>query len=250
MTSYRKWIAAVRRMKDSLPSHYIIAKITHKNEIETSLKSFKTVCQNVKYRMCTRCYFRPWRHVGKFLPTQSLLTLPGSQYGGNSREDDVWRLAVISKLRRFSTRMNASFETNRILYRISNEMRSQDLQNIKHLCHGQIPLGELEKSMTASALFQIMLQKRLISPQDLSPLERLLNQIGRADLAGKIQASGRDTTMQTESALSSNPVDRNYRAFLMKLSDELTRDNVESLKFVADLPGKYLVLFLFQQTVN
>ena len=133
--------------------------------------------------------------------------------------------------------MASSAETTSLLYRISNEMRFQDLQNLKHLCHERIPLGELEKATRASALFQIMLQKRLIRPENLSFLEGLLNQIGRADLAGKIQSSGRDVTMQTESALGSNSVDRNYRAFLMKLSDELTRDNVESLKFVANLPG-------------
>lgn len=140
--------------------------------------------------------------------------------------------------------MDSSIETNRLLYRISNEMRIQDLQNLKHLCHERIPLGELEKALSASTLFQIMLQKRLIRPENLSFLEGLLNQIGRADLAGKIQSSGRDVTMQTESALTSNSVDRNYRAFLMKLSDELTRDNVESLKFVANLPGKLLVACL------
>lgn len=142
--------------------------------------------------------------------------------------------------------MDSSTETNRLLYKISNEMRSQDLQNLKHLCHERIPLGELEKATYACALFQIMLQKRLISPENLSFLEGLLNQIGRADLAGKIQSSGRDVTMQTESALISNSVDRNYRAFLMKLSDELTRDNVESLKFVANLPGKFLVACLLR----
>lgn len=133
--------------------------------------------------------------------------------------------------------MSSSSETNRILYRISNEMRGQDLQNMKHLCHGQIPLGDLEKSTSPSALFQIMLQRRLISPGNLSHLDRLLDQIGRADLARKIQTSGNDTTMETESAVSSSSADKNYRAFLMKLSDELTRDNVDSLKFVADLPG-------------
>lgn len=144
--------------------------------------------------------------------------------------------------------MNASNETNRILYRISNEIRLQDLQNLKHLCHGRIPLGELEKAQRGSDLFQIMLQKRLISPENLIFLEDLLNHIGRADLAGKIQSSGRDATMQTESALTSgSSVDRNYRAFLMKLSDELTRDNVEALKFVANLPGKLVIYFLLQQ---
>lgn len=115
-------------------------------------------------------------------------------------------------------------------------MRGQDLQNMKHLCHGQISLSDLEKSTSPSALFQIMLQRRLISPGNLSHLDRLLDQIGRADLARKIQTSGNDTTMETESAVSSNPADKSYRAFLMKLSDELTRDNVDSLKFVADLP--------------
>ena len=133
--------------------------------------------------------------------------------------------------------MNSFSETNRILYKISNEMRDRDLQNIKHLCHGRIPLGDLEKSKSPTILFQFMLQRRMISPGDLSHLERLLIQIGRADLAGKIQTNGNDTTMETESAVSSNPIDKSYRAFLMKLSDELTRDNVDSLKFVADLPG-------------
>lgn len=143
--------------------------------------------------------------------------------------------------------MNASNETNRILYRISNEIQLQDLQNLKHLCHGRIPLGELEKAQRGSDLFQIMLQKRLIRPENLNFLEHLLNQIGRADLASKIQSSGRDVTMQTESALTSgSSVDRNYRAFLMKLSDELTRDNVDALKFVANLPGKLVIYLLLQ----
>ena len=127
-----------------------------------------------------------------------------------------------------------------ILYRISNELRGLDLQNLKHLCHGRIPLGELEKAQSSTDLFRAMLQKRLIKPGNLSFLANLLNQIGRADLSGKINTSGGDVTMQTESALASSPLQGSYRAFLMKLSDELTRDNVESLKFVANLPGMYL----------
>ena len=66
---------------------------------------------------------------------------------------------------------------------------------------------------------------------------KYLKQANDPYLAGKIQTNGNDTTMETESAVSSNPIDKSYRAFLMKLSDELTRDNVDSLKFVADLPG-------------
>ena len=118
-------------------------------------------------------------------------------------------------------------------------MRFHDLQNLKHLCHGHIPLGELEKAQTSSDLFRILLQKRLIRPGNLAFLEGLLNQIGRADLGGKIQTSGGDNTMQTESAFPRSPLEGSYKGFLMKLSDELTKDNVESLKFVADLPGMF-----------
>ena len=134
-------------------------------------------------------------------------------------------------------------ETNLLLYRIANEMRAYDLQNLKHLCHGQIPLGELEKAQTSNDLFRSMLQKRLIKPGNLSVLVNMLTRIGRADLAAKINTSG-DATMQTESAMGPvvtiGPMKGNYRGFLMKLSDELTKDNVESLKFVANLPGMYL----------
>ena len=138
--------------------------------------------------------------------------------------------------------MASEIETNIILHRISNELRAHDLQNLKHLCHGRVPLGELEKAKTSNDLFRIMQQKLLIRPGNLNFLESLLKQVGRADLAGKIQTSGGDVTMQTESALPSNPSEAgaSYRGFLMKLSDELTRDNVESMKFVANLPGMYL----------
>ena len=65
----------------------------------------------------------------------------------------------------------------------------------------------------------------------------MLKQIGRADLAKKLQPDrGADTTMETEAGLRRNSLEANYRGFLMTLSDELTKENVESLKFIADLP--------------
>ena len=143
------------------------------------------------------------------------------------------------------------FKTNRLLQKVSNELRSIDLQNLKHLCHGSIPLRELEKAQYGFELFRVMLQKRLIKPGDLSFLGELLKSIGRSDLANKIETSGEDdVTMQTESALEqplrASPLEKDLRRFLMQLSDELTQDNVESLKFVSDLPGK----FFFMVAVN
>lgn len=181
-----------------------------------------------------------WFHNDVIIGTFPQPSLPHTSE--RSKWPLLWKRRCLNVSSNFETylllnEMNSFSETNRILYKISNEMRDRDLQNIKHLCHGRIPLGDLEKSKSPSILFQFMLQRRMISPGNLSHLERLLTQIGRADLAGKIQTNGNDTTMETESAVSSNSIDKSYRAFLMKLSDELTRDNVDSLKFVADLPG-------------
>jgi len=179
---------------------------------------------------------------------QSLLLLPPSKYGRDLREGFPYTSRRFGIFVAFSERMADDKETNIILFRISNELRLFDLQNMKHLCHGRIPLGELEKAQTSNDLFRIMLQKRLIKPGNLNFLEDLLNQVGRADLASKIQTSGGDVTMQTESAIPTNPLEGSYRGFLMKLSDELTRDNVESMKFVADLPGMYFC-FLDQRVL-
>nr|AJG36593.1 caspase 8 [Acropora millepora] len=131
----------------------------------------------------------------------------------------------------------AEGELNSMLFILSNGMRTHDLQNLKHLCHGKIPLGDLEKAQSARDVFRIMRQKLLIRPGKLDLLESMLKQIGRADLAKKLQSGGgADTTMESEGALRRNSLEGNNREFLMTLSDELTKENVESLKFIADLP--------------
>lgn len=49
--------------------------------------------------------------------------------------------------------------------------------------------------------------------------------------------NGNDIMMEIESVVFSNLIDKSYRVFLMKFSDELMRDNVDLLKFVVDLLG-------------
>ena len=49
-----------------------------------------------------------------------------------------------------------------------------------------------------------------------------------------------DTTMEPESALQSSSLAAKYWEFLMTLSYELTKDNIDSLKFIAPLPSRWL----------
>ena len=121
-----------------------------------------------------------WFHNDVIIGTFPQPSLPHTSE--RSKWPLLWERRCLNVSSNFETylllnEMNSFSETNRILYKISNEMRDRDLQNIKHLCHGRIPLGDLEKSKSPSALFQIMLQRRMISPGNLSHLERLLTQI-------------------------------------------------------------------------
>ena len=138
--------------------------------------------------------------------------------------------------------------TQLVLKRISDELGQVDFQNLKYLCHQKIPHGELEKATRPTDLFSLMQQRRFIKPGDLSFLETLLISAGRQDLALIIQTQLTDPTMETESASSSRPFlrmasgnssDMAFRQLLHELGEELTRDNVESLKFMANLPGAW-----------
>lgn len=56
----------------------------------------------------------------------------------------------------------ADEEFKSILFTLSNEMNVYDLQNLKHLCRGKIPLGVLAKANNTRDSFRIMRQKLLI----------------------------------------------------------------------------------------
>lgn len=133
-------------------------------------------------------------------------------------------------------------ETRLLLKRVSDQLCESDLQNLKYLCK-EIPVVQLEKLTTGFALFECMLQKRIIAPDNLKRLEELLEKTRRQDLVRLIKMSGTDVNLETESAAKNmSPVtvpDMKFKSFLHQLNDELTRDNVESILFLLDLPGEF-----------
>lgn len=132
-------------------------------------------------------------------------------------------------------------ETRKLLNRVSGQLNGGDFQNLKHLCRDKIPFGDLERAKQPNDLFTYMFQRRLIRPGSLAFLENLLSCVGRCDLAAMIRSSGGDSSMEPESGLvtPSSMANKEFLRLLNGLSDELTRDNVDSLKFIADLPGRF-----------
>lgn len=133
-------------------------------------------------------------------------------------------------------------ELRRLLHSIGSQTRERDLQNLKYLCSDQIEAGLLHPVDSAIDLFNLLLTRDIIRPSNLSFLEDILDKIGRKDLVSKIRSSGRDVVSESpasssDSATISSQDNRNYRVLLNQLCDELTKRDVESLKFLVSVPG-------------
>lgn len=81
--------------------------------------------------------------------------------------------------------MNLDF--NRVLLRISDELGSE-LERLKYLCRIDIGKGRLEKIDTGFKLFEVLVERNLLSPDDTEFLCTLLTAIHRPDLVDILRA--------------------------------------------------------------
>ena len=79
------------------------------------------------------------------------------------------------------------------LERISLEIEEDQLDALKFLLQGIIPLGFLEKCHKARQLFSCMMQKSLLGEDNLDNLEKLLEEVQRSDLAERVRVFKRST---------------------------------------------------------
>ncbi|XP_031561863.1 caspase-8-like [Actinia tenebrosa] len=134
-------------------------------------------------------------------------------------------------------------ELRRLLHSIGSQIRDIDLQNIKYLCSDKVEAGQLQQTESAMDLFILLLNRDIIGTSNLVFLEDVLDKSGRKDLVSRIKSSGRDMASEgpvisSESTTSGSRQDNiKYRVFLNQLCDELTRQNIESLKFLVSVPA-------------
>ena len=74
------------------------------------------------------------------------------------------------------------------LHRLSIEIAKDELDSMKFLLQGLIPLEHLEKCSQPSDLVSIMIRQDLLREDNLDYLEELLSDIKRLDLAQRVRA--------------------------------------------------------------
>ena len=90
------------------------------------------------------------------------------------------------------------------LERISLELEQDQLDGLKFLLHGKIPLGILEKCLKPRDLFTRMMHHSLLGEDNLDTLEQLFKDTGRSDLAERVRVYIKQSSVDMETELPGN----------------------------------------------
>lgn len=84
--------------------------------------------------------------------------------------------------------MSRQDEFNAVLLQISNELKDDNLNNLKFLCSDCIGKKHLEKVKMGVDLFQLLKEANKIEPGDTRFLCEMLDKINRRDLGDKVRS--------------------------------------------------------------
>ncbi|CAM4622231.1 hypothetical protein PO909_006026 [Leuciscus waleckii] len=120
------------------------------------------------------------------------------------------------------------------LHEIDENLTSADVAQLKFLCMDLIPKKRLETVRDAKDLFLRLEEQALLDDKLLVP--ELLITIGRLDLLVILKTSKEEVNRKLpERDISSKGVSA-YRKMLFKISEDVTEENLRSLKFLLELP--------------
>ena len=74
----------------------------------------------------------------------------------------------------------------KFLLHLSTDLSNEDLKGLKFICLDVVPRAKMEEVTAAFQLFDLLEQKGVITPQNLTVLEDMMQAIGRDDLASKV----------------------------------------------------------------
>ncbi|KAJ7408087.1 Caspase-8 [Willisornis vidua] len=125
--------------------------------------------------------------------------------------------------------MNTNF--SKLRFEVSEALVPDELEALKFLCLGHIPMRKLEAIQDAKAFLEVLEEKGLIEPGNLDFLRELLYWIGRMDLLATHLGSSREQ-METELLVRGKAQVSAYRQLLYTITEDLTPEDVRSVKFL------------------
>ncbi|NWW92370.1 CASP8 protein, partial [Rhynochetos jubatus] len=119
----------------------------------------------------------------------------------------------------------------KLLFDISEALVTDELAALKFLSLEHIPRRRLEAIEEPKAFFDVLQEKDLIKAGNLSFLKELLYRISRLDLlAAQLHSSPEE--MEKELQIPGRAKVSAYRHLLFQLSEDITRDELKSFKFL------------------
>ncbi|XP_065269312.1 caspase-8-like isoform X2 [Emys orbicularis] len=126
---------------------------------------------------------------------------------------------------------------HKLLYTISEALATEDLVALKFLSLEHIPLRKQEGIRDPEALFLTLEEKGMMEEDNLSFLKELLFRINRIDILTDKLSSSREE-MERELQIPGRAKVSQFRYLLFQLSENITTDELKSLKFllIKELP--------------
>ncbi|XP_064390312.1 FAS-associated death domain protein-like [Halichondria panicea] len=79
-----------------------------------------------------------------------------------------------------------AFQFSKLLASVSDGLGREDVRGIKNLCYDNIPARKREEIDNGLDIFQVLREKKVIAADNPAFLKELLTEIGRVDLAEKV----------------------------------------------------------------
>lgn len=117
------------------------------------------------------------------------------------------------------------------LERLSLEIEQDQLEGLKFLLQGKIPLGILENCLTPRKLFTRMMHHSLLREDHLEILEQLFKEIRRSDLAERVSVF-KQSSVDMETELPGNYIRERFSGGLCVSRVEACDDDKQSFKLL------------------
>ncbi|NXO51831.1 CASP8 protein, partial [Aramus guarauna] len=124
-----------------------------------------------------------------------------------------------------------STDFHKHLFDISEALVADELEALKFLSLEHIPMRKLEAIQEPKAFFEVLQEKGMIEVGNLSFLKELLYRISRIDLLEAQLGSSREE-MERELQIPGRARVSAYRQLLYGIAEELTPEDVKSVKFL------------------
>ncbi|NXR61909.1 CASP8 protein, partial [Rhadina sibilatrix] len=119
----------------------------------------------------------------------------------------------------------------KMLFEVSEALVTEELAALKFLSLEHVPRGKLENIQEPKAFFEVLQEKDLIGPGNLSFLKELLYRISRIDLLTAHLGSSREE-MERELRVPGRAQVSAFRQLLYEIAEDLIPENIESMKFL------------------